>query len=140
MNVKNIFTLLKILSFRYIVVILLFIVVSPSSFVQAQNPDEEGEIFWDDEEEDEAEEDQFEDEEYLDDEDYYEDDEEFEDEYEEEYEDDEEEYEEEDRFEDLEESANQVDRSGWNIDISGAAARLVNYLSLIHISEPTRPY
>ena len=45
MNVKNIFTLLKILSFRYIVVILLFIVASPSSFVQAQNPDEEGEIF-----------------------------------------------------------------------------------------------
>ena len=127
MIVKNIFTLLKILSFRYIVVILLFIAVSPSSFVQAQNPDEEGEIFWDDEEEYEVEEDEFEDEGYLDDEDYYEDDEEFEDEYEDEYEDDEEEYEEDDQFEDLEESANQVDRSGWNIDISGAAARLVNY-------------
>ena len=127
MNVKNIFTLLKILSFRYIVVALLFIVASPSSYVQAQNPDEEGEIFWDDEEEYEVEEDEFEDEEYLDDEDYYEDDEEFEDEYEDEYEDDEEEYEEDDQFEDLEESANQVDRSGWNIDISGAAARLVNY-------------
>ena len=123
MNVKNIFTLLRILSFRYIVVAMLFIVVSPSSFIQAQNPDEEGEIFWDDEEEYEAEEDEFEDEEYLDDEDYYEDDEEFEDEYE----DDEEEYEEDDQFEDLEESDNQVDRSGWNIDISGAAARLVNY-------------
>ena len=76
MNVKNIFTLLKILSFRYIVVALFLIVASPSSYVQAQNPDEEGEIFWDDEEEYEAEEDEFEDEEYLDDEDYYEDDEE----------------------------------------------------------------
>ncbi len=123
MDVKNIFTLLKILSFRYVVVIFLFMVVNPSSFVQAQNPDEEGEIFWDDEEEYEAEEDEFEDEEYLDDEDYYEDDEEFEDEYE----DDEEEYEEDDQFEDIEESVNQVDRSGWNVDISGAAARLVNY-------------
>ena len=60
----------------------------------------------------------------FDDEDYYEDDEEFEDEYQDDYEDDEEEYEEDDRFEDIEESANQVDRSGWNIDIS---------LSLIHI-------
>ena len=125
MNVKNIFTLLKILSFRYIVVILLFIVVNPSSFVQAQNPDEEGEIFWDDEEEYEAEEDEFEDEEYLDDEDYYEDDEEFEDEYE--YDDEEYEEEENDQFEDLEESVNQVDRSGWNVDISGVATRLVNY-------------
>ena len=123
MDVKNIFTLLKILSFRYIVDALLFIVAMPSSYVQAQNPDEEGEIFWDDEEEYEAEEDEFEDEEYLDDEDYYEDDEEFEDEYE----DDEEEYEEDDQFEDIEESINQVDRSGWNVDISGAAARLVNY-------------
>ena len=123
MNVKNIFTLLKILSFRYIVVAMLFIVASPSSFIQAQNPDEEGEIFWDDEEGDEAEEDEFEEDEYLDDEDYYEDDEEFEDEYE----DDEEEYEEDDQFEDIEESVNQVDRSGWNVDISGAAARLVNY-------------
>ena len=127
MNVKNIFTLLKILSLRYIVFALLFIVVNPFSFVQAQNPDEEGEIFWDDEEEYEAEEDEFEDEEYLDDEDYYEDEEEFEDEYEDEYEDDEEEYEEDDSFEDIEESANQVDRSGWSVDISGAAARLVNY-------------
>ena len=120
MIVKNIFTLLKILSFRYIVVALLLIVASPSSYVQAQNPDEEGEIFWDDEEEYEAEEDEFEDEEYLDDEDYYEDEDDYEDDYEE-YE------EEDDQFEDIEESVNQVDRSGWNVDISGAAARLVNY-------------
>ena len=59
MIVKNIFTLLKILSFRYIVVALLLIVANPSSYVQAQNPDEEGEIFWDDEEDYEAEEDEF---------------------------------------------------------------------------------
>ena len=123
MNVKNIFTLLKIVSFRYLLICVFFVAGNPSFYLQAQNPDEEGEIFWDDDEEYEIEEDEFEEEEYLDDDDYYEDDEEFEDDYEEE---DDEEYEENDQFEEIEESANQVDRSGWSLDISGAAARLVN--------------
>ena len=55
----------------------------PSDYVQAQDPDEEGYIFWGDEETEEGDEglaeDEFEDEEYLDDEDYYDEEEEEED-------------------------------------------------------------
>ena len=129
MNVKNIFTLLKISIFRFLIVFVFLIVPNPSSYLQAQNPDEEGEIFWDDDGEFEVEEDEFGDEdEYLDDEDYYEDEDDYEDDYEdsEEYEEDEE-LEDDEQYDDLENSESQVDRSGWSVDISGAAARLVNY-------------
>ena len=55
--------------------VLSFLVIMPSDYVQAQDPDEEGYIFWGDEETEEEDEglaeDEFEDEEYLDDEDYY---------------------------------------------------------------------
>ena len=133
MNVKNIFTLLKILNFRYLFIFVFLIVSNPYSHLQAQNPDEEGEIFWDDDEEFEDEEDEFdEDDEYLDDEDYYDDDEEFEEDYEDEYENDDEyedseEYEDDSEYDDIDVSENQAERSGWSVDISGAAARLVNY-------------
>ena len=56
----------------------LCVVLTPSVSVYAQDPDEEGLIFWgDEEEEEETAEDEFEDEEeYLDDEEYYDEEEE----------------------------------------------------------------
>ena len=67
---KYIVSLLKLVCSCYVWMVLSFIVIIPSEYVQAQDPDEEGEIFWGDEEE-ELDEDEFEEEEYLDDEDYY---------------------------------------------------------------------
>ena len=105
----------------------------PSNYVQAQDPDEEGEIFWGDEEEVGVDEDEFEEDEYLDDGDYYEDEEEGEEDYgfddeEESYYDDNRIIDDEDSFrEDVEQIANEIDRSGWSVDISGSTPRLVNY-------------
>ena len=128
MNIINIITLLKVVSSRLIVAALFLIVALPSSSIQAQDPDEEGEIFWSDDEDIESEEDEFaEEEEFLDDDEYYEDDEE--DDYDDdEYYDDNTIIDEEDEFEeDLNVSSKEVTRSGWSVDISGSAARLVNY-------------
>ena len=124
MNIINIITLLKVVSSRLIVAALFLIVALPSSSIQAQDPDEEGEIFWSDDEDIESEEDEFaEEEEFLDDDEYYEDD--YDDD---EYYDDNTIIDEEDEFEeDLNVSSKEVTRSGWSVDISGSAARLVNY-------------
>ena len=128
MFVKNISYLLKIVSFRCIFALLFFVISVPCSSLQAQDPDEEGEIFWDDEEDYEFEEDEFvDDDEFLDDDEYYEDEEDFDEDYDDEYYDDNEVMDEEDFEEELVESAGQMERSGWSVDISGAAARLVNY-------------
>ena len=117
-------------------IIVSMLVLSPTSLVYAQDPDdEEGEIFWggDEEEDEEYAEDE---EEFLDDEEYYEDeydeeeaDEEYDEEDEEEYdeEDAEEEYDEEDAFEDEETGlADEAESLGWSIDISGSSPRFVN--------------
>ena len=114
MNIINIITLLKVVSSRLIVAALFLIVALPSSSIQAQDPDDEGEIFWSDDEDIESEEDEFaEEEEFLDDDEYY---------------DDNTIINEEDEFEeDLNVSSKEVTRSGWSVDISGSAARLVNY-------------
>ena len=68
---KNIVSLLKLYCSCYTWMILSFLVILPSDYVQAQDPDEEGEIFWGDDEDEGLDEDEFEEEEYLDDEDYY---------------------------------------------------------------------
>jgi hypothetical protein len=74
MIITNTFTLLKIVSSRFIVVVLFLIVALFSSSLQAQDPDDDGEIFWNDEEDTELDEDEFADEEeFLDDDDYYDD-------------------------------------------------------------------
>ena len=78
---KNIVSLLKLICSCYTWMVLSFIAIIPSDYVQAQDPDEEGEIFWGDEDDEGLDEDEFEDdEEYLDDEDYYGEDEEAEEE------------------------------------------------------------
>ena len=100
----------------------------PSQIVYAQDVDEEGEMFWgDDEEEYEDDEEEYEDdeEEYEDDEEEYEDDEEEYEDNEEEYEDDEEEYEDDFDSEDVD-LADQAENMGWSIDISGSSPRFVN--------------
>ena len=130
---KYIISLLKIVCSYYVWIILSFMMILPDASVYAQDPDEEGEIFWGDEEDEESEEDEFEEEEYLDDDDYYEDEEEdygSDDDYDDDdyysedntYIDDEDEY-----GEDEEEAASNVDRSGWSVDFSGSTTRLVNY-------------
>ena len=107
----------------------LFLLAAPASVSYAQDVDEEGEMFWGDEEEDE--------EEYEEDEEYIEDDEEYEDEeYEDEegdedyYEGDEEEeidYEEEDDYDSEDVAlADEAETMGWSIDISGSSPRFVN--------------
>ena len=53
MIVKNIFSLLKWLCSSYVWIILSFMIFLPSAAVYAQDPDEEGVIFWGDEEEEE---------------------------------------------------------------------------------------
>ena len=111
------------------------VIFFPISLVHAQDPgDEEGEIFWGDEEEDEGEEEEYDEEdEQLDDEEYYEeeDDEEYDEEDDEEYEDEgDEEYDEEyDEEGDLidDEIADEAAPMGWSVDISGSRPRLVNY-------------
>ena len=133
---KYIVSLLKLVCSCYTWMVLSFLVIMPSDYVQAQDPEEEGYIFWGDEEDEEEDEglaeDEFEDEEYLDDEDYYDEEEE-----EEDYggEDEDESYyedntlieDEDDYGENVEQIANEIDRSGWSVDISGSTPRLVNY-------------
>ena len=145
--------------FRFLLWSLLTMVIFfPISLVHAQDPgDEEGEIFWGDEEEDEDDDEEYDEEdEYLDDEEYYEEDDEGdEEEYDEEdeylddeeyYEEDDEEYDEEDdeEYEDEgdegeeeeydeegdlidDEIADEAAPMGWSVDISGSRPRLVNY-------------
>tara|TARA_B110001454_G_scaffold209426_1_gene222887 strand:- start:670 stop:1503 length:834 start_codon:yes stop_codon:yes gene_type:complete len=135
---KNTISLLKYVSSYYVWVILSFMVLLPSDALYAQDPDDEGVIFWGDEEEDEEDEevgeDEFEEEEYLDDEEYYDDEEAEEEEDYSDEEDDESYYEdnrliddEDDYGEDEEQLAGEIDRSGWSVDISGSIPRLVNY-------------
>ena len=129
---KYMVSLLKIVCSHYVWIVLSFVVLIPDASVYAQDPDEEGEIFWDEEEDEDIEEDEFEEEdEYLDDDDYY-----GEDEDEEDYSLDEDEYssgdsgfidDEDDYGEDEDEAASAVDRSGWSVDLSGSTTRLVNY-------------
>ena len=80
-------------------------IIMPNDLTYAQDVDEEGEMFWGD------------DEEYEDDEEEYEDDEQ--------YEDDEEEYEDDFDSEDIN-LADAAENMGWSIDISGSAPRFVN--------------
>jgi len=131
---KCIVSLLKLFCSCYTWMVLSFLIMIPSDYVQAQDPDEEGEIFWGDDEDEGLDEDEFdEEEEYLDDEDYYDEEEDEEEDYGDE-EEDESYYEEntliedEDEFgENVEQIANEIDRSGWSVDISGSTPRLVNY-------------
>ena len=133
MVVKNIISLLKWMCSYYVWIILSFVVLTPSASVYAQDPDEEGMIFWgDEEEEEETAEDEFEDEEeYLDDEEYYDEEEEAEEDYGDEdesyYEDNRLIEDEDDYGQDEDQAAGEVDRSGWSVDISGSTPRLVNY-------------
>ncbi len=125
-------SLLKLICSCYTWMVLSLLVIMPFDYVQAQDPDEEGEIFWGDDEDEGLDEDEFEEEEFLDDEDYYDEEEE-----EEDYgsDDEEESYYDDNRFiddeddygEDVEQIANEIDRSGWSVDISGSTPRLVNY-------------
>ena len=102
----------------------LFLLAAPASVSYAQDADDEGEMFWGDEEEDE--------EEYEEDEEYIEDEEEYEDEEGDEdyYEGDEEEeidYEEEDDYDSEDVGlADEAETMGWSIDISGSSPRFVN--------------
>ena len=90
----------------------------PNDHTYAQDVDEEGEMFWGDDEEYEDDEEEYEDDEqYEDDEEEYEDDEQ--------YEDDEEEYEDDFDSEDIN-LADAAENMGWSIDISGSAPRFVN--------------
>ena len=120
----------KTYSIRYILYLFFFLLLSaPVSVSYAQDVDEEGEMFWGDEEE--AEEGEYEeDEEYMDeDEEEYEDEEEDEDYYEEdEVEEDEEiDYEEEDDYDSEDVGlADEAETMGWSIDVSGSSPRFVN--------------
>ena len=128
MIIKNILYLLKMVTFRCLFTFLFIGISLPYSYLQAQDPDEEGEISWEDEEEYELEEDEFADEEeFLDDEEYYEDEEDYDEDYDDEYYEDNEIVDEEDVDGEKIDAAGQMERSGWSVDISGAAARLVNY-------------
>ena len=115
MIVKYILYPLKMVSFRCLFAFLFAGIFLSFSHLQAQDPDEEGEISWGDEEEYELEEDEF-----ADEEDYDED-------YDDEYYEDNEIIDEEDIDDEQIEAGGQIERSGWSVDISGAAARLVNY-------------
>ena len=130
MNGNNIYSPLKMILSRYLCLLLFVIVVAPLEYVYAQDPgDEEGEMFWGDDDVDyEEEEDDYEEEE----DDYYEDDEYEEESYEGEddsyYDDNESDESEYDyRDDEIESSAKEIDRSGWSVDISGSSAMLVNY-------------
>jgi len=103
--------------------LLLAIFTVPSQMVYAQDVDEEGEMFWGEDEEYEDDEEEYEDDEEEYDEEEY-DEEEYEDD-EEEYEDDEEEYEDDFDSEDVD-LADQAENMGWSIDISGSSPRFVN--------------
>ena len=118
---------------RYVLYLLFLLLLAvPVSTIHAQDVDDEGEMYWgeeeDDEEEYEDEEEYDEDEEeYDEDEEEYDEDEEEYEEDEEEYEEDEEEYEEEDDYdsEDIE-LADEAEDMGWSVDISGSSPRFVN--------------
>ena len=128
MIVKYILYPLKMVSFRCLFAFLFAGIFMSFSNLQAQDPDEEGEISWGDEEEYELEEDEFADEEeFLDDDDYYADEEDYDEDYDDEYYEDNEIIDEEDIDDEQIEAGGQIERSGWSVDISGAAARLVNY-------------
>ena len=132
------YSIFSILAKIFLLAILFLLVLPTTSVVHAQDPDEEGEIFWGSDEEEE-------DDEYADDEEEYLDEEEYEEEYEEEDEDeedeedfyeeeddevdedDEEEYDEEDAFEDEDTGlADEAEDLGWSIDVSGSSPRFVN--------------
>ena len=105
----------------------LFILAAPASVSYAQDVDEEGEMFWGEEEEDEEE--YEEDEEYIEEEDeeYEEDEEGDEDYYEGDEEDEEIDYEEEDDYDSEDVGlADEAETMGWSIDISGSSPRFVN--------------
>ena len=98
--------------------LLSIMIIMPNDLTYAQDVDEEGEMFWGDDEEYEDDEEEYEDDEqYEDDEEEYEDDEQ--------YEDDEEEYEDDFDSEDIN-LADAAENMGWSIDISGSAPRFVN--------------
>ena len=114
----------------------LFLLAAPASVSYAQDVDEEGEMFWGEEEEEEDTEYE-EDEEYIEDEEeeYEEDDEEEEyeedegdeDYYEGDEEDEEIDYEEEDDYDSEDVGlADEAETMGWSIDISGSSPRFVN--------------
>ncbi len=125
-------TLHKIYIIKYFLYFFfIFFLTVPVSISYAQDIDEEGEMFWGDDEEDYDEED-YDEEEFIDEEE----DEEYEDEEEdEEYEDEEEDEEYEDEL-DYEEQddydredvnlADEAENMGWSIDISGSSPRFVN--------------
>ena len=98
--------------------LLSIMIIMPNDSIYAQDVDEEGEMFWGDDEEYEDDE-----EEYEDDEDYEDAEEEYEDD--EEYEEDEEDYEDDFDSEDIN-LADEAENMGWSIDISGSAPRFVN--------------
>ena len=130
------YSIFSILAEVFLLAILFLLVLPTTSVVHAQDPDEEGEIFWGSDEEEE-------DDEYADDEEEYLDEEEYEEEYDEEDEEDEEdfyeeeedeeadedeeEYDEEDAFEDEDTGlADEAEDLGWSIDVSGSSPRFVN--------------
>ena len=111
----------------------LFLLAAPASVSYAQDVDEEGEMFWgeeEDEEEYEEDEEYMEDEEeeYEEDEEEYEEDEEGDEDYYEGDEEDEEiDYEEEDDYDSEDVGlADEAETMGWSIDISGSSPRFVN--------------
>jgi len=114
----------------------LFLLAAPTSVSYAQDVDEEGEMFWGEEEEDEDTEYE-EDEEYIEDEEEeyeeddeaeeYDEDEGDEDYYEGDEEDEEIDYEEEDDYDSEDVGlADEAETMGWSIDISGSSPRFVN--------------
>ena len=130
------YSIFSILAKVFLLAILFLLVLPTTSVVHAQDPDEEGEIFWGSDEEEEDDEYADDEEEYLDEEEYEEeydeedeeDEEDFyEEEEDEEAEEDEEEYDEEDAFEDEDTGlADEAEDLGWSIDISGSSPRFVN--------------
>ncbi|SVA30528.1 uncharacterized protein METZ01_LOCUS83382 [marine metagenome] len=133
------YSIFSILAKVFLLAILFLLVLPSTSVVHAQDPDEEGEIFWGSDEEEEDDEYADDEEEYLDEEEYEEeyeadeaDEDDEEDFYEEEEddeadEDDEEEYDEEDAFEDEDTGlADEAEDLGWSIDVSGSSPRFVN--------------
>ena len=89
---------------------LILFLTAPASFIHAQDVDEEGEMFWGEEDDEEYEED----EEFIDDEEYEDEEGEID-------------YEEEDDYDSEDVNlANEAENMGWSIDISGSSPRFVN--------------
>ena len=119
MNGNNLYSPLKMILPRYLWLLIFLIFIVPSEYVYAQDPgDEEGEMFWGDDDEDYEEEDDYEEEEDDYYEDYYEEEsyEGEDDSYYDDNESDESEYDY--RDDEIESSAKEIDRSGWSVDIS----------------------